>query len=148
VQQLRTSADDDLARLAFEFPIPTAARASEVLKMRKAEVDLEQRLWTVPAARMKANREHRVPLSSRCLEIVRRASELGVGATTCFRPHRKGADAQHGVHHNASPDEDRGRRPRLSLLFPRPAAETTSFPRELAEMALAHTIENKVVVET
>ena len=58
------------AALALEFLILTAARSGEVLGARWAEFDLEGKVWTVPAARMKAGREHRVPLSCRALAIL------------------------------------------------------------------------------
>src|ERR1700737_4589875 len=58
------------AALALEFCILTAARSGEVLGARWAEFDLDGKVWTIPAARMKAGREHRVPLSSRALAIL------------------------------------------------------------------------------
>ena len=54
-----------MARLALEFLILTAARTSEVLGAKWSEVDLAEKLWTVPAERMKAKRVHRVPLTAR-----------------------------------------------------------------------------------
>ena len=54
-----------IAALALEFAILTAARSGEVLGARWEEFDIERGVWTVPAARMKAGREHRVPLSRR-----------------------------------------------------------------------------------
>jgi integrase len=59
---------DALACTALEFCILTAARSGEVLGMRWKEVDLESGVWNVPAARMKAGRPHRVPLSRRLRE--------------------------------------------------------------------------------
>src|SRR6516164_8480849 len=59
-----------IAALALEFAILTAARSGEVLGARRNEFDLARAIWTVPAERMKAAREHRVPLSSRALRIV------------------------------------------------------------------------------
>jgi hypothetical protein len=59
-----------IAALALEFAILTAARSGEVLGARWAEIDLDAKVWTVPAARMKAGREHRVPLSGRALAIL------------------------------------------------------------------------------
>src|SRR5262249_24901065 len=59
--------------LAFEFLILTAARTSEVLGATWPEVDFESATWTVPAERMKAHKEHKVPLSSRAMEILRMA---------------------------------------------------------------------------
>ena len=69
------------AALALEFLILTAARSGEVLGARWAEFDLEAKVWTVPAARMKAGREHRVPLSRRALAIL---EELAKGRTGEF----------------------------------------------------------------
>ena len=59
------------AILALEFCILTAARSGEVLGARWSEMDLAKRLWTVPAHRMKAGREHRVPLSNRAMSILK-----------------------------------------------------------------------------
>jgi integrase len=56
----------------LEFLILTAARTSEVLEVEWREVDFENRIWVIPAQRMKARREHRVPLSARAVEILNR----------------------------------------------------------------------------
>jgi integrase len=60
---------EDIAALAMEFLILTAARTGEAIGARWAEIDLLDKTWTVPAARMKRPREHRVPLSARALAI-------------------------------------------------------------------------------
>ena len=62
------------AALALEFTVLTAARSGEVLRARWEEFDLDRAVWTIPANRMKAGREHRVPLSKRALKIVQAAS--------------------------------------------------------------------------
>lgn len=67
-----------IAARALEFLILTAARSGEVRGMTWAEVDLKARRWTVPAARMKAGKEHRVPLTERCIEVL--------GEMMLFRP--------------------------------------------------------------
>jgi integrase len=64
------------AALALELCILTAARSGEILGMRWSEIDLDKEVWTVPANRMKAGREHRVPLSPRAVAIVRQLEEL------------------------------------------------------------------------
>ncbi len=76
--QLRSGAisAEYMTRLALEFVILTAARSGEVREMPRAEVDLKKRIWVVPAERMKMDREHRVPLSSRAIEIVQEADRL------------------------------------------------------------------------
>lgn len=63
-------AEDGVTQLALEFTILCASRTSEVLNMTWVEVDLASTLWTIPAARMKGNREHRVPLNKRAVEIL------------------------------------------------------------------------------
>ena len=66
-----------IAALALEFTILTATRTSEVIGAKWEEVDLEKEVWTIPATRMKAAREHRVPLSRRALEILESVKPLG-----------------------------------------------------------------------
>ena len=73
-----------LTRLALEFLIVTAARTGEVRSMTWAEVDLEAATWTVPAGRMKARREHRVPLSTRAAAILQEARQLSSGSELVF----------------------------------------------------------------
>ena len=65
--------------LALEFLILTAARVGEVLGAQWSEIDIALRTWIIPASRMKASREHRIPLSSRALAIVERMAELRSG---------------------------------------------------------------------
>src|SRR5207302_295314 len=63
---------EGVAARAFEFLILTAARTGEVIGARWDEFDLGERIWTVPGERMKAGREHRVPLSARAFEIIQK----------------------------------------------------------------------------
>lgn len=145
VTRLRSSEDGELARLAFEFLILTAGRTSEVLLTRQSEFDLKAKLWIVPAERMKAKREHRVPLSDRCVDIVKRASLLSADSELVFPGRSINKPMSNMVflmmlRRMKVPVTAHGFR----SSFRDWAAETTSFPRELAEMALAHTIENKV----
>src|SRR4029077_13207050 len=65
--------------LALELCILTAARSGEILGLRWSEVDFDKKIWTVPAGRMKAAREHRVPLSPRALAILRKLQKLETG---------------------------------------------------------------------
>ncbi|MHB8403980.1 MAG: tyrosine-type recombinase/integrase [Gammaproteobacteria bacterium] len=66
-----------ITKLALEFLILCACRTGEVLGMTWDEVDLDNKTWTIPANRMKANREHKVPLSARCVEILTEARRFG-----------------------------------------------------------------------
>jgi len=145
IVRLRSSDTGELTRLAFEFLILTAARTGEVLGANWEEYDEFERLWTVPANRMKAGRPHRVPLSDRCIAILDRARELGAGSGYLF-PGRSGDRPMSNMVFLMLL-----RRMELDITahgfrssFRDWAAETTSFPREIAEMALAHTVENKV----
>jgi integrase len=144
IQRVRTTKLSEPAKLAFEFLILTAGRTNEVLHGRWNEVDLDGKVWTIPPSRMKASREHRVPLSQRNVEILQRARKLAGDSEFLF-PGRK-------------PDEPMSnmiflmilRRMELSVTahgfrsaFRDWAAERTNFPREVCEMALAHTIKDK-----
>ncbi|MBX9459497.1 MAG: integrase arm-type DNA-binding domain-containing protein [Rhizobium sp.] len=142
---IRTSNSGEIAKLSFEFLILTATRTSETLQAAWDEVDLDQELWTIPEERMKAGRPHRVPLSARCMEILRLAKELSAGSHLVF-PGRSVDKPQSNmvflkmIRTMEAPTTAHGFR----SSFRDWAAETTAYPRELAEMALAHTIENKV----
>ena len=76
IAKLRES--EVVAALALEFAILTATRSGEVRGARWSEIDLEARVWTIPARRMKAGREHRVPLSDRAVEILDKLDEMRV----------------------------------------------------------------------
>jgi integrase len=129
---------------ALEFAILTAARSGEVLGAKIEEFDLEQGLWTVPARRMKAGREHRVPLSQRAVQIL---AELRAVSEEPFAfPGARG-----GMPQSVMALEMVLRRMKIESAtvhgfrssFRDWAAECTSFPNEVCEAALAHVIENK-----
>ena len=146
---LKLRAAEGMGARALEFAILTAARSGEVRGARWAEVDRQAKLWVIPAARMKAGKEHRVPLSDAALslldalpkidagDLVFPASRTGLGGvakplsdmalTTVMR--RMGLDAvPHG----------------FRSTFRDWCSERTNYPRDVAEMALAHTIGDKV----
>jgi integrase len=138
------------AARALEFTILTAARTGETIGAKWSEIDLLDKLWKIPANRMKAQKEHRVPLSPRALAILGEMQSLNrVGDNEAFvfpgskrgKPlsnmaflmllRRMGRDdlTAHG----------------FRSTFRDWAAERTSFPAEVAEMALAHTVSDKTV---
>ncbi|WP_374435330.1 tyrosine-type recombinase/integrase [Inhella sp.] len=129
--------------LALQFVILTAARSGEVRGMAWAEVDMQGAVWTVPKERMKAGAEHRVPLSSAALELLRSVPRID-GAELVF-PNSKGGmlsdmtltAVMRRMGAEAVPHGFRS-------TFRDWAAERTNYPREVAEMALAHTIGDKV----
>ena len=130
------------AALAFRFLILTAARTSEVLNTRWDEIDFDKAIWTIPAARMKSRREHRVPLSKAALAPLKQAmgrhkafvfpgpSDAGplsnMSLLMVLRRLNRDDVTAHG----------------MRSAFRDWAAECTSFPSEVCEMALAHVVEN------
>jgi integrase len=138
---------------AFEFAILTAARTGEVLRARWSEIDLVVKVWTIPAERMKAGREHRVPLSDAALEVLERVQPLALmkdgkpdPAAPVFPGPRRALPMSDVVMWRAL---RRMKRKDLTVhgirsTFSDWAAERTAYPREVVEMALAHAIENKV----
>lgn len=131
-----------IAALALEFTILTAARTGEVIGAQWDEIDLDKAVWTIPANRMKAGKEHRVPLSLRAVEILKSTQQLR--KESLFPAVRGGAlsgmamamllrrmDVDITVHGFRSSFRDW-------------CAECTSYAHEVAEMALAHTIDSKV----
>jgi integrase len=130
---------------ALEFTILTAARTGEVLGARWNEVDLDRAIWTVPANRMKGGREHRVPLAPRALEILRAMHEVRFGEYVF--PGQSGQKPLSGtaldtVLHRVMKVEGATVHGFRSG-FRDWAAESTSFPSDVCEAALAHAIGNK-----
>ena len=78
IAAVKGSRFNHMGKLAFEFMILTACRLQEACGARWSEIDLENRVWTVPADRMKAGREHRIPLSDRAMEILNETSGKGL----------------------------------------------------------------------
>src|SRR5215213_10365219 len=127
---------------ALEFAILTAGRTGEVIGAKLSEVDLDNVVWTVPADRMKASKEHRVPLSPRAVEIV---CELPRDGDYVF----PGGRASKLLSNMALLELMRGMRPEFvphgfRSTFRDWAAERTNHPSEVVEQALAHAIESKV----
>lgn len=135
-----------VGRLALEFLILTAARSGEVRGCCWSEIDVKKKLWTIPAERMKAGNAHVVPLSDAALDVLARATSLRSPVSDLVFPGQnpkrelsdmtllkvlrdKGADVT--VHGFRSSFRDW-------------VAEETSYPGEVAEAALAHTIPNRV----
>ena len=91
LRKVRLSPSHTLTRLAFEFMVLTVSRAGEVRHAEWSEIDFESATWIVPAARMKARKEHRVPLTDKALEILRDAWDLTGGEGLIFPAKRSGA---------------------------------------------------------
>ena len=134
-----------VAARALEFATLTATRTQEVIGAKWVEIDLNRTTWTIPAARMKAQREHRVPLSDRAIQIVEQMQEakhsdyvfpggrenqpLSNAAMLALLKRRMGRQdlTVHG----------------FRSTFRDWTAEQSNFPREVAEAALAHVLSDK-----
>lgn len=136
-----------VAPLGLEFLMLTAARTGEVVAARWDEIDMDGKVWTVPGERMKAGREHRVPLCTRAVDIlstmkqaqqneyvfpgwsIHKTPHMSTGAFTGLLKRMPGYE-EYTAHGMRSTFRDW-------------AAETTGFANETLELALAHTIANK-----
>jgi integrase len=136
LKQLRTR--QGLGAMALEFTILTAARTGEVLGATWSEIDLDNRIWLIPGARMKAGKEHRVPLNTRAVEILgglhaARSSSFvfpgkpdsGLAKSTMLKVLELMGRRDLTVHGFRSSFRDW-------------CAERTNYPREICEEALAH----------
>jgi integrase len=139
----RLRADQGTPARALEFLILTAARAGEIRHAMWVEIDLDNAVWEVPSHKTKANRLHRVPLSSRCLKLLRTMPQEGdrvflgragsaMADSSLIYTLRKLGHGDVTVHGMRS-------------AFRTWAAEQTSFPHEIAELALAHNVHDAVV---
>lgn len=144
LQQVQDSTATEPVKLLFELTVITAVRSGESRHARWSEIDLASRTWTIPKERMKAHREHRIPLTDRAVEIIKVARKIApegdllfaTGKGTSFSDmtltallRRLGHDAI-TVHGFRSAFRDW-------------AGETTAHPRDVIEAALAHQVENK-----
>lgn len=136
---------DGMAPRALEFTVLTAARTIEALGAQWPEINFADKVWTVPAERMKAGKEHRVPLSFRAIEILKALDAVKINEFVFagLKPGRHLSDMSLLMMLRRSKRDDitvHGFR----STFRDWAAETTSFPNFVVEMALAHAIEDKV----
>jgi integrase len=145
----KLTALDSVPAMALRFAILTAARSGEVMGARWSEIDFAAKVWTIPPHRMKAGQEHRVPLSDDALAILAKATD------------ERGQPDQGGLIFPGTtaerPLSERGLRQVLWRMarkdltvhgfrstFRDWCGEATSYPRDLAEAALAHTLKDKV----
>lgn len=147
---------DGIATRALEFLAITAARSGEIRGAVWSEIDLDARLWVIPAARMKMDREHRVPLTHEAVALLKALPRFE-GSEYVFPAARGGALSDAALSAcmkriNAAKKggylDPRSSRPAvphgLRSTFRDWAAERTEYPREMAEIALAHSVGSKV----
>lgn len=140
----RVDALDGIAARACEFLIYTACRNAEVAGARWEEVDLERGLWVIPASRMKAGKEHRVPLTEPALALLN--SLKGNHPEYVFPSRRRqGCIPSNAIGRVLTSLTDMPYVPHgFRASFRTWSQEMTNHPREVCEMALAHTLESKV----
>ena len=133
-------------RLAFEFLVLTATRSAEVRLATWREVDLVSMVWTIPEERMKAKREHRIPLSKRAVDVLRAAEQLRPSP----QPHELVFTSVRGRRIDASVVSKMVARLGIDAVphgfrssFRDWASERTDHPREVVEAALAHTVRDQ-----
>jgi integrase len=129
---------------ALQFTILCATRISETIEAKWDEIDLDARVWTIPGERMKAGKLHRVPLSDGAIALLKSLPRED-GNPFVF----VGGKTRRPLSNMAMLQLLRGMRPGLVVhgfrsTFRDWAAESTNFPREMAEAALAHALESKV----
>jgi integrase len=134
----------ELAARALSFTILTACRSSESLRAQWAEIDFAQRLWTIPGARMKSGRAHRVPLGSAALRILE--SLKGRDSVWIFLGAKPGRHLSGGVMRTVLGKMDRADVTvhGFRSTFRTWAAERTRYPREMPELALSHAVGSEV----
>jgi integrase len=153
MSRLRTS--EAMAARALEFTILTAARSGEALGAKWREIDFDRNVWTVPADRMKGGEIHVVALSSAAVDLLNRLKEVHPGGDYIFagdpRPGNK-QDAKYGRPLSNMAMMMLLRRMKVTDItvhgfrsaFRDWAGDETSFPRDVAEAALAHKVGNEV----
>jgi integrase len=144
MQKLRTQGG--VAARVLDLVILTATRTGEALGAQWSEIDLDEKVWAVPPERMKAEREHRIPLSPAAVAILKAQYEETGGEGFVFPGGRRGKPLSNMA---MSKLLDRMSYPDITVhgfrsTFRDWAAETTSYPNTVVEMALAHVVSDKV----
>jgi len=141
LQELRK--ENGTASRALEFTILTAARTNEVIQAQWSEIDLDHKIWHVPAERMKSKRPHRVPLSAAAMTVLE--TFQGHDQTYVFPSHKRNSHLS-----NAAMMTVLKRMQRTDITvhgfrstFRDWSAESTNYPSNVAEMALAHALRDK-----
>lgn len=128
---------------ALEFVTLTACRSGEARGAKWSEIDIEQHVWVIPADRMKAGAEHRVPLSDRAVDLLKALPRMAGTDLVFPAPRGGGVLSDMTLAQIMRRMEADGVPHGMRSTFRDWAAERTNYPREIAEAALAHTIQNK-----
>ena len=138
IQMVRKSPSYDVTKLCLEFTVLTACRSGEVRGAQWGEFDLDNATWTIPADRMKMRKQHKVPLSKRCIEILEQIEEMDMDSELVF-PSVRGKEFSDNtlsklLRDNSIESTVHGFR----SSFRDWAAEKSNAPREISEFCLAH----------
>ena len=139
--KVRSSDAYPSAKLCLTFLTLTATRSGEARLAEWSEIDLDTRTWTIPAERMKAGRQHRVPLSQQALDVLQEARSLDDGSRLIF-PSVGGRPLGDGTISKLLRDRGIEGTPHGMRSSFRNWCAETGVPRELAESALAHVVQN------
>ena len=134
-------------RLAFEFLILTATRSAEVRDAVWSEFDLDNATWEIPKERMKARKAHRVPLSQRCLQVLRQARALNADGQLVFEGTKRGRPLSDMTFTKLLRDTGLGEKATahgFRSAFKNWCSEAAKARDEVSEAALAHTIKDRV----
>ncbi|MYB89199.1 MAG: tyrosine-type recombinase/integrase [Proteobacteria bacterium] len=140
VEAIRTCTAYPITKLALEFTVLTACRSGEVRGARWSEIDLDNRVWTIPAARMKMGIDHQVPLPDRCMAILKEAQHLGAGCDLVFPSIRAKVLSDNTLSKLLRDNKIATTVHGFRSSFRDWAAECSSAPREIAEYCLAHIV--------
>lgn len=145
LRRVRASANTHApAMLALEFLVLTAARSGEVRGATWDEIDMDERMWTIPGERIKGGIEHRVPLSDRAIEVLTEARKIS-GDDGLIFPSMSGRVLRNDTFAEFLRENDIEAVPHgFRSSFRQWAAEQTNYPREVCEHALAHVNPDKV----
>ena len=142
LRAVRASKASESSKLSLEYQVLTATRPGETRNARWADVDVDARVWTIPAERMKAEREHRVPLSGVALGVLAQAEALQDDSGLVF-PSRSGRPLSDMTHLKLLRTLDIDAVPHgFRSSFRDWAAECTDAPHAVMEAALAHVVGN------
>ncbi len=141
ISDLRKSRANEPTRLAFEFLILTATRTSDVTLAKWPEIDFEEKVWTIPANRMRAGKKYRIPLSARCIIILARAQKLYAGGLFVFPSKvKKQPLSDTAFLMVIRRMEKKCAADGFRFSFRDWAAERADLSREVREVALAHSV--------
>jgi integrase len=145
IKRLRIREIRAASAAALEFVILTACRSGEALGAQWSEIDFENRIWTIPAERMKAKREHRVPLSNRAMELLARQKEYSTSEQYVFTGYNRAALDNKSMRMLLWGMGVKVTVHGFRSTFRNWAAEKTDFDFHLLEMCLAHQVGSAVV---